>query len=76
MSKRNAHDFRCMQEVHWLNRDAELLDEPAPVPLPHVGGVVRRRGRSETRVGFAIVARPPIAMTPDEARDFVGLVRR
>ena len=76
MSKRNAHDFRCAQEVHWLNRDGEMLEEPAPVPLPHVGGVVRRRGRTETRVGFTIVSRPPMPMSVDESRAAFGLVRR
>ncbi len=48
MSKRNAHDFRCAQEVAWLNRDA-----PDPEPTEarvFTPGVVHRRGETTTRV--------------------------
>ena len=75
VSKRNAHDFRCAQEVHWLNRDEEV-PEPCPEPLPFVDAVVRRRGRTETRVVGAGARRPPMPMTPAEAREYVGLRSR
>lgn len=49
MARRNAHDFRCAQEVVWLNRDGdEPQAAPAPSRQPHA--VMRRRGGESVRV--------------------------
>lgn len=49
MSKRNAHDLTCAQEVFRLNRDGEDPQEP-PKPSVQPHAVARRRGGQVTRV--------------------------
>ena len=71
MSKRNAHDFRCAQEVVWLNRDSDFPDPE--VRAPFVKGLVRRRGETTTRI--SAVPKRPIP-TAAEVRGELGLLRR
>lgn len=61
MSKRNAHDLTCAQEIFRLNRDGDEPQEaPKPSRQPHA--VVRRRDGAQVRVTPlppALPIRPP-----------------